>query len=124
MSGEETPPKARRHKPEEEELPLPWQRIQGAIWLLGLAILAWQGWWFPGILVLIAISGLVQGAIQLYLGHKAEEKQLAQRRAAWLPSLCPNCGGPLSVATVNWTGTDTADCPYCKANLKPPAGTP
>jgi len=96
--------------------------------MLGLAIIAWQGWWWPGILVLVAVSGLVQAAIQLYLtrdeGAKLaadQEKQLEKERADWLPDVCPNCGGPLSVSTVNWTGSATADCPYCKANLKRPA---
>jgi len=48
---------------EEKELPGPWRQIQSAIWLIGLAILAWQGWWWPGILVLVAISGLTQALI-------------------------------------------------------------
>ena len=50
-------------------------------------------------------------------GHRGIE-QAAQRRTDWLPSKCPNCGAPLSVATVQWTGTETADCPYCNAHLK------
>jgi hypothetical protein len=119
VSAEPIPPKEETKKSDEKELPPPWRRIQAAIWLLGIAILALFDWWWPGILVVIAISGLVQGGIQLYVSRKAEEKQLAERRAEWLPSLCPGCGGPLSVSTVNWTGPNTADCPYCKANLKP-----
>jgi hypothetical protein len=108
-----------------DELPVPWQRIQGAVWLLGLAIIAWQGWWWPGILVLVAISGLIQAGIQFYISHQEQEKhkedqtaELERERADWLPDVCPNCGGPLSVSTVKWTGPSTADCPYCKANLK------
>lgn len=115
----------RKRDTQEDELPVPWQRIQGAIWLLGLAVIAWQGWWWPGMLALIAISGLTQAGIQLYLGRKEEQQQsleqqalLERERAQWLPDVCPNCGGPLSVSTVNWTGPATADCPYCKANLK------
>jgi hypothetical protein len=121
MSTEQTPPEQEAIKAKEVELPVPWQRIQAAVWLLGIAILALFDWWWPGILVVVAISGLVQGGLQLYLSRKAEEKQLAERRANWLTSLCPACGGPLSVATVNWTGPNTADCPYCQANLKPAA---
>lgn len=102
----------------EAELPLPWQRIQGAIWLLGLAVLFWQGWWWPGILVLAAISGLTQGLIQLYLQRQQERQALTVQRANWLPSKCPNCGAPISVAAVNWTGPDTADCPYCNTHLR------
>jgi hypothetical protein len=109
-------------------LPVPWQRIQTAMWLIGLAIIAWRDWWWPGILVLVAVSGLTQGLIQLYLSRMqqtelqaAEMKKLELERGAWLPSLCPNCGGPISISTVNWTGPNTADCPYCKANLQKPA---
>lgn len=112
---------------EEDKLPLPWQRIQGAIWLLGLALIAWQDWWWPGILVLVAISGLTQAGIQLYLNRQQEQRQsvdrgaqLEREQAEWLPDVCPKCGGPLSVATVKWTSPTTADCPYCKANLKRP----
>jgi len=123
MSEEGDYPKKKVQKPTEQELPVPWQRIQGAVWMLGIAILAWQDWWWPGILVLVAISGLAQGIVQLYYSRTNEERQLTQERAAWLPSICPNCGGPLSVSTVNWTGSDTADCPYCKANLKQPASS-
>ena len=113
---------------DEAQLPASWQKIQSAVWLIGLAILAWQNWWWPGILVLAAISGLVQAGIQMYLAKQTKAEQdvgqaqgLATERAEWLPSICPNCGAPLSVAAVRWTGPATADCPYCKANLKKPA---
>jgi hypothetical protein len=126
--GEQETKIAAKQKDEEPELPLPWKRIQGGIWLLGIAILAYTGWWWPGILVLVAVSGLAQGGIQLYLGRQKKEetqiqesKKIEQQRAGWLPSLCPNCGGPISVKTVRWTGPDTADCPYCNANIKRPA---
>jgi hypothetical protein len=111
----------------ERELPASWRKVHGAIWLLGLAILAWQGWWWPGILVLVAISGLAEALMQGYssrtkqeMAQKEEVAQLDQERATWLPSVCPNCGGPISVSTVRWTGNYTADCPYCKGNLKRP----
>lgn len=118
----------RGFKTEKTELPVPWEQVQGAIWLIGLAIIAWQGWWWPGMLVLMAISGLTQAGISMILNRQQEQKQsleqvdqLARERAEWLPDVCPNCGGPLSVSSVNWTGPATADCPYCKANLKKPA---
>jgi formate dehydrogenase maturation protein FdhE len=75
--------------------------------------------------VLVALSGLVQAGIQIYLSKQSQTqqetsqaKELAKERGEWLPSICPACGAPLSVSTVNWTGLATADCPYCKANLK------
>jgi hypothetical protein len=99
------------------ELPVQWQQVQSAIWLIGLAILAWQSWWFPGILVLVAISGLTQAAIQVYLSRTDEQKAIEQTRMH-LPDKCPACGAPLSVSTVKWTGATTASCPFCGSNLK------
>jgi len=121
-------PDLSKQKPDnaaEPELPATWKQIQSAIWLIGLAILAWQNWWWPGILVLVGISGLVQAGIQMYLSKQSQTQQeaseaqdLAKQRGEWLPSICPTCGAPLSVSTVRWTSAATADCPYCKANLK------
>jgi hypothetical protein len=112
----------------EDELPLPWQKIQGGIWLLGLALLIWTGWIFPGIFILMAVSGLFQGGVLFYLKNQEEQKertaqldQLAAERAAWLPSTCPSCGGPVNVQSMNWTGTSSATCPYCSANIHPQA---
>lgn len=114
----------------EAELPIPWQRIQSALWLIGLAIIAWQGWWWPGILVLAALSGLFQAGVQLYLKRQEEQQQSAEKRAelnaqriAWLPAVCPQCGGPLSVESVQWSDDALGACPYCKANLRPQTGT-
>jgi hypothetical protein len=125
MSKEPDLSKQKPNNAAEPELPATWKQIQSAIWLIGLAILAWQNWWWPGILVLLAISGLVQAGIQMYLSRQSETQQetsqakdLAKERGEWLPSICPTCGAPLSVSTVHWTGPATADCPYCKANLK------
>ncbi len=112
----------------EDELPVPWQKIQGGIWLLGLALLIWSGWIFPGIFVLLAVSGLFQAGVLFYIRNQEEQKlktgqldQLATERASWLPSTCPGCGGPMNVQNVNWTGTSSATCPYCSANIRPKA---
>jgi hypothetical protein len=96
-----------KKKKDDEELPPPWAQIQTAIWLVGLAVLAWQDWWWPGILVLVAISGLTQAALRGMISRREtakqqafEETRLAREQADWLPDLCPNCGGPLSVSSV------------------------
>jgi hypothetical protein len=34
-----------------------------------------------------------------------------------LPATCPTCGGPLHGKDVKWTGAQSADYPYCGANL-------
>ena len=51
-----------KHK-EKQKLTGPWRNIHGAVWLIGLAVIAWQGWWWPGILVLVAISMILEAVI-------------------------------------------------------------
>jgi hypothetical protein len=128
----------------------PWRSIHGALWLIGLAILAWQDWWWPGILVLIALSGLLEAFLRRYAPQAYEEEpqpapetQLSsppdleapapevsapamstqqpppkfEHRLELLPSECPKCSGPIRGQEVKWTGPQSADCPYCGANL-------
>lgn len=45
------------------------------------------------------------------------EKVPAGHRVELLPYTCFNCGAPLSVDSVKWTGAQSADCPYCGVNL-------
>jgi hypothetical protein len=105
-------------KADQGELPGSWRQIHGAVWLIGLAIIAWQGWWWPGILVLVAISGLVQAAISLYLNRQSEQKTLVEQRERRLPAFCPNCGGPIDAAKVRWSAPLTAICPFCGSSIK------
>ena len=91
----------------------PWRSIHTAVWLIGLAILFWKGWWWPGILVLVGISAIVEAVIQLAVPEavapesKHEKKAPMpspavtaatapepQHRADQLPSTCPGCGAP------------------------------
>ncbi len=131
------------------KLTAPWGAIHSAIWLLGLAVLAWQGWWWPGILVLVAISVLAEafivqiapGALDDDEDEDEEEAAVPESRPApapapaapapaaepehrieLLPSECPKCGAPVHGNDVRWTGKQSADCPYCGANL--PMHTP
>lgn len=115
----------------------PWRALHGAIWLIGLAILAWQGWWWPGILVLVAISVVIEALLRQYAPQAFEKAEqtasplppsspLVQSPQALsesdhpfelLPSECPRCGGPIRGHEVKWTGPRSADCPFCGANL-------
>ena len=117
----------------------PWRNLHGAIWLVGLAILFWRGWFWPGILVLIALSMALEG-ILLRLAPQAFEEEVEapsppaapvaaeaapesisppapEHRLELLPRTCPSCGGPIRGSEVKWTGPQSADCPYCGANL-------
>ena len=108
------------NKEEERELPQLYAAVHSAIWLIGLALLAWRGWWFPGILILVAISGVAQ-ALLMQMAKRDEEKAAvaasARTAAMAVPSNCPTCGAAISAASVNWTGPTTAQCPYCKAAI-------
>jgi hypothetical protein len=119
----------------------PWRRFHVVIWLLGLAILAWGDWWWPGILFLVAISILYEAILSQFAPQAFEEAepqtsqtqpsqpprtQSSQMTAApapmehrleLLPSVCPKCSAPIRGSEVKWTGPQSADCPYCGANL-------
>ncbi len=115
----------------------PWRNLHAAVWVIGLAILASRDWWWPGILVLLAISLVLEAALMRYAPHAFETtdpasppappaatstppsavRPAAEPRFELLPSVCPKCGGPIRGQEVRWTGLQSADCPYCGANL-------
>lgn len=53
----------------------PWRNLHVAVWLIGLAILAWRGWWWPGILVLVGISIVYKGVIKRYAPKAFEPEE-------------------------------------------------
>lgn len=127
----------------KQKLAGPWRNIHGAVWLIGLAILAIKGWWWPGILVLVAVSMVVEALITALVPGALEEEQpeppvpLAggaappapaapqpEHRPELLPVVCPRCGGPIRGHEVKWTGLNSADCPFCGANLPMRKGEP
>jgi hypothetical protein len=57
-----------------------WGGIMGGIWLIGIAVLAVTGWWWPGIMVLIGISALVGG---LQAGGSWEQRLGGIQGAIW-----------------------------------------
>lgn len=105
---------------EEQNLPQLYAAVQSAIWLIGLALLFWTGWWFPGILILVAISGVTQALLAQMAKRDAEKEQVAassRTAARAVPPNCPTCGAAISASSVTWTGPATAHCPYCKAAI-------
>lgn len=122
----------------------PWHSLHIAIWLIGIYILWTRSWWWPGILILVAISALYEGFLQRYVpGAYSEEKEskpaepeqlspsqaaaptpimapaaiIQEHRLDLLPQICPSCGGPIRGHEVRWTGPQSANCPYCGTNL-------
>jgi hypothetical protein len=116
-------------------------RIQALIWLVGLAYLAVTGRWWPGILVLVAISTLfatvfnrgTQNDVEDEMPEAVDEKPEVftapspkmepvtsapeAHHAEWLPLSCPKCGAPTRAEEVRWNGNASASCPYCGSNL-------
>jgi len=133
-------------KDSKKRLVGPWRSVHAAIWLIGLAVLAIFNWWWPGILVLVAISGLYeaylrQNVAQAYEAEppKVPESQtvdvleptppvastamtgvslpVQEHQLELLPQVCPSCSGPIRGHEVKWTGRQSANCPYCGTNL-------
>ena len=120
----------------------PWSNLHVALWLIGLAILAWRGWWWPGILILVGLSMILEAIIKQLAPQAFEPEQppvpapqavtppvpaspAAPVQAApipaqpvdLLPTTCSRCGGPIRDHEVKWTGPRSANCPYCGGNL-------
>lgn len=124
----------------------PWRSLHAAIWLIGIAILATYGWWWPGILVLVAVSGVYEAFVRRYVpqvdaeesqavpttaeqvehrpsfpnppeGNPATTAATGEHRFDLLPASCPSCNAPVRNHEVKWTGFQSANCPYCGSNL-------
>lgn len=129
--------------------------IQTGIWLIGIGILFLTNWWWPGILILIGISMLASILIPGPTKMKSADgsEALEDISQSWqaepipsplgempapeyvedahsperLPQECSMCGGPVleNMDELEWTGRDTARCPYCGTNLPlPEVSTP
>jgi hypothetical protein len=117
-------------------------RFHAAIWLIGLAVLAITDRWWPGILILVVISVLLETTVRRGdQGEGDEEKpEMVEEekpevapappprvetvappaeihKGEWLPLSCPKCGAPTRAAEVRWIGDASAACPFCGSNL-------
>jgi hypothetical protein len=124
----------------------PWRSVHAAIWLIGIALMISYNWWWPGILVLVAISGIFEALLQRYAPEAYIEENpatttasippssgsiptgsaihpagpstsLPEHRLELLPAVCPNCSAPIRTHEIKWTGPQSANCPYCGSNL-------
>ena len=109
-----------RRETRSRRFPVPWEQVQGAVWMLGIAVLAWQGWWWPGILVLVALSTLVEGFANVYERQEKErvieETTIADKSAA-LPAECPNCGSPVDQSKLERDDDGSVRCRFCHTAL-------
>ncbi|NJD60333.1 MAG: hypothetical protein C3F13_13215 [Anaerolineales bacterium] len=117
-----------------------WQIFHIILWAGGLYYLFSRGPFFPGILVLIAISAIYEALLRRYIPTAYQEKAeevpnspssqptvapierppaptAVEHHLELLPQACPSCNGPVRGHEVKWTGPQSADCPYCGTNL-------
>lgn len=123
----------------------PKRRFHAMVWLIGLVILALTGRWWPGILVLVIISIILESAVKQNAPQEFGNEQPSAvaenpdvsppqepvlmsvpppqapsaqfHHAEWLPLSCPKCGAPTRAAEVRWVGQAGASCLYCGSNL-------
>jgi len=134
----------RHHK--KPELIGPWRNIHTAIWLIGLAYIALYGRWWPGILILIGISLILEAILMQYKPEAFEQPErppfapapaappsystpaptpaapVREHRLELLPLACPHCGAPVRHNDIKWTGPQSAECTYCGSNLPMKSG--
>ena len=130
---------SKKHK----QLKSPWDKIQSAVWMIGIAILFFTGDWWPGILFVAAASMIVEAVVQLIIPEVVEEAETApplpvRPAPAWeappvaappaeppppvyrtdlLPGSCPACGARVRENEVRWVSELSADCAYCGTPL-------
>jgi hypothetical protein len=118
----------------------PWRSLHVVIWLVGIYILASHSWWWPGILIVVAISAIYEGLLQRFAPEAFVEETpvespkssgtmrvepaavmvpnpVQEHRLELLPQVCPSCNAPIRGHEVKWTGAQSANCPYCGTNL-------
>ena len=131
-------------KDKKKKLVGPWRTFHVVIWLVGLYLLFSRDFFFPGILILLAVSALYEGLLARFAPHAFEYETLntpavepagpgasvdkmtnfsggvpaiQEHRLDLLPQACPSCNGPIRGHEVRWTGPQSANCPYCGTNL-------
>ncbi len=127
-------------KKTKRELVGVWQVFHIILWAGGLYYLFTRGQFFPGILVLFALSAIYEALLRRYVPTAYKEQvgevpatqggtfqaqapanspppTSLEHRLELLPQSCPNCNGPIRGHEVKWTGPQSADCPYCGTNL-------
>jgi hypothetical protein len=94
--------------------------------------LFWQDWFWPGILILIGISGIFKAIARMTIKptlvspteqdfqttNRPNFESPAQFPSLNLPSRCPNCGAPVTSNLILWSeDRKFASCAYCKSNI-------
>ncbi len=111
--------------------------LSSAIFLIGLAVLFATDTFWPGILVLIALSGVVKALTRSQAGDQGDpEMSLAGAQGLSLagpaqdpaarpliyPANCPNCGASAPETAQDARAGQKVVCEYCGATLQPITG--
>lgn len=108
--------------------------INTAIWLLGLAILFYTGSFWPGILILVGVSGLVTAGLRVIFpdlpiddpssphdddrhGEQRSPSEPPSPARPALPATCRHCSAVVNPAGVDWSDAHHPRCEYCHQPL-------
>ena len=115
----------------------PWKPFGSFFWLFLIAFFFMGGRWWPGILILIGLSMLLGALFQDDASQPPRDLPPVEipkvpaaptmtvtaapvepaHRTDLLPATCPQCGGPVNLHDVKWTGKQSAACAYCGSAL-------
>lgn len=72
----------RNHRSKKRDfLSGPWKKIHGGIWIMGLALIAYNNWWWPGILVLLGASSIVEGLAEVVYSEFLRDQEEASEQS-------------------------------------------
>ncbi len=112
---------------EHGQISAPRKSISGGIFLIGLAILFATDHFWPGILVLIGVTSMVEVFLRrmtpddedIPLRVDLPERLASKPELVRYPAKCPHCGAPVPEPLQEGTNKHSAACAYCGATLEP-----
>lgn len=103
------------------------QSISGAVFLIGLATLFAFDWFWPGILVLLGVTGLVEAGLRRWLPEpddiplRVENPEGPPPARLLYPARCSSCGAAAPESVASPSGNTQLVCTYCGSRLQPVA---
>lgn len=112
----------------KKQLKSPWNNLQSAVWVIGIAILFMSGDWWPGILFVVGASILVETFIQVVVPSAVDEEPPAVPAPQAAPEITPTAPAPVPETAPNPTTEPPApvyctdllptSCPSCGARVR------
>jgi hypothetical protein len=102
----------------------PKQSISSAVFLIGLATLFALDWFWPGILVLVGLTALLEAGLRRWLPDpddiplRVDNPEGAPPPAQRVvPARCPSCGAATPETVQSAQGQTKVVCSYCGSQL-------